>query len=101
MSRFATVRGLVLSTFVALTCLCIAACSKVNDDNYNKIQTGMTQQQVEDILGKGTDQPASASIGGISVTTTAAKNVRYGDDSKNITVTYAGDKVIRKDKKGF
>ena len=81
--------------------LWIAGCSKINQGNYDKVQNGETQQQVEADLGTGVDQPATANIGPISLTTTAVKIVRYGSADKNITVTYAGGKVIDKKKNGF
>ena len=74
-------------------------CSKVTSDNYDKIETGMTVTQVEQILGKGTEEAGGAvAIGNLSG---SAKTVTWGSGEKSITVTFANDKMVMKAKKGF
>lgn len=37
---------------ILLGCLLITACSKVTMENYDKLEVGMSQQQVKSVLGK-------------------------------------------------
>ena len=55
-------RALVLSALLLL-----AACSKVTQENFAKVQDGMTEQEVTAILGSPTES-SSSSILGISGT---------------------------------
>jgi hypothetical protein len=52
------VRRVVQVALLLLMCLLLPACkkSKVDKANYEKIQVGMTLDDVEDILGKGTKE---------------------------------------------
>lgn len=65
-------------------CVALAACSKVNQENYSKLKTGMTKTEVESLLGKPTE---CASALGVSSCT-------WGDDKAFISVQYAGDNVL-------
>lgn len=65
-------------------CVVLAACSKVNQENYSKIKTGMTKAEVEDLLGKPAE--CSGALGVSSCT--------WGDDKAFISIQYAGDKVL-------
>ncbi|MBO3278133.1 hypothetical protein [Pseudomonas schmalbachii] len=71
---------------IALVALCIvlAACSKVNQENFSKLKTGMLKSEVEDLLGKPAE--CSGALGFSSCT--------WGDDKVFISVQYAGDKVL-------
>ncbi len=91
-------RYLFLIVVVALTVV-FAGCSKVTPENYDKIQTGMTVDQVEQILGKGEVETG----GGLAIGEVAAsgKVMKWGTEEKSITVTFANDKVVMKAKKGF
>lgn len=73
--------------------LLLAGCgSKVTKDNFAKVKAGMTQQQVQDILGKGeVSEGTAASLPGIG--SISAKKEVWTDGSKTITVVYANDKV--------
>jgi hypothetical protein len=74
-------------------------CSKVTSENYEKIQTGMTLAQVEQILGKGNER----SGGGITIgdVGASAKVVKWGSDDKSITATFTNDKLVMKAQKGL
>ncbi|SDI38434.1 outer membrane protein assembly factor BamE domain-containing protein [Pseudomonas panipatensis] len=65
-------------------CIAMAACSKINQENYSKLQTGMAKAEVESLLGKPTE--CSGALGFASCT--------WGDDKVFISVQYAGDKVL-------
>lgn len=69
--------------------------SKITTDNYDKIQTGMSQEEVEKILGKPTDS-GGGGIGGMSAGTATWK-----DGDKSIAVTFMNGKVTLKVKSGI
>ena len=64
-------------------CMLLAACSKVNQENYAKLKAGMTKAEVENLLGKPTE--CSGALGLSSCT--------WGDQQIFISVQFAGDKV--------
>lgn len=87
---------------IVMVLLCLGlftGCAKVSKENYDKIQTGMTYDQVKSILGSGTE----ASGGGIAVGDLAAsgKVVTWGTEDKQIMVTFVNDKVTLKTMKGL
>lgn len=74
-----------LRRFLLLSfCVFVTACSKVNQDNYSKIQVGMNKAEVENLLGTPTD--CSGALGLSSCT--------WGDKEHYISIQYAGDKVV-------
>lgn len=62
----------------------LAACSKITQDNYDKLQTGMTYEQVQGVLG----QPSSCSD------VLGVKNCTWGDAKRHIDVSFLGDKAL-------
>lgn len=73
------------SRFAALSlCLLLAACSKVNQENYAKLKAGMTKAEVEALLGAPNE--CAGAIGLTSCT--------WGDEKTSISVQYAADKVM-------
>lgn len=91
-------RRILLAAIIVPAFLAIS-CNKVTPENYEKIETGMTSAQVEDILGKGTEQ----SGGGVAVgdLKASAKTVVWEKGDKTITVSFANDQVVMKTKSGF
>jgi hypothetical protein len=75
-----SLRSIALLSF----CVLLAACSKVNQENYSKLSAGMPKAQVEDLLGSPTE--CSGALGMSSCT--------WGDQKSFISVQYAGDKVL-------
>lgn len=71
--------GLILAVSLAL-----AACSKVNVDNYNKLRVGQTYNEVQTLLGK----PTRCSD------LMTAKNCTWGDDKRYINVSFVADSVV-------
>lgn len=65
-------------------CVLLAACSKVNQENYAKLKAGMPKAEVESLLGS----PTKCS-GAIGIT-----SCNWGDEKVFISVQYAGDKVM-------
>lgn len=68
----------------------LAACSKVNQENFAKIENGMTQEQVFDILGKPTESSGREVLG---VSSTSAKWIA-GDAV--VTIRFVNGKVMLK-----
>jgi hypothetical protein len=77
-----------IATFAALVLL--AACSRITQDNFGKVQDGMTEQEVAAILG-APSQTSSASVLGISGTTSTW---RAGEAT--ITIRFVNGKVAMK-----
>jgi hypothetical protein len=65
-------------------CVLLLGCSKVTVENYAKIKSGMEYGEVVKILGK----PDSSSDAVI------IKNCVWGNENRNITVNFIGDKVM-------
>jgi len=61
----------------------LAACSKLTQDNYNQVKAGMTYDEVSGILGAATH--CDEAIG--------TKSCRWGDDEKNIKITFLADRA--------
>jgi hypothetical protein len=64
--------------------LVLFGCSKLNRENYDKIKVGMDYQQVVSIIG---DPDKCDAIMG-------SKNCVWGNENKNITINFIGDKVF-------
>lgn len=74
----------------ALTLLLAACGSKLTQENYSKIASGMTQAEVVKILG----EPQSAEGGGV-FGITAGTSV-WKDEKHQITIVFLNDKVTSK-----
>lgn len=59
-------------------------CSKLNKSNYDRLKIGMAYDDVVKMLGKA--DTCNSAIGFM--------NCKWGDDKKNITIKFAGKKVI-------
>ncbi len=70
---------LILVLVVLLT-----GCGKLSQKNYEKLKVGMAYDEVVKILGKP-DNCSGALF---------AKNCTWGNEQKNITVSFVGDKVV-------
>lgn len=79
--------SIIRAMLVTIT-LALAACgSKVNPENYGKIENGMTRDQVYSAIGKPTEV-SSAGIGNLT-----ASNETWRGDDHTISITFANDKV--------
>lgn len=104
---------------VALLCAIVVGCGggaarRVSMNNYEKIKVGMTEAEVEAILGKGEEQASSSvdipgqsinapggeniSIAGIS---SSSKMVNWEDEFKVITIMFSDGKVMSKGQFGL
>ncbi len=79
-----TIRTVLLLTVVAA----LAACSKLTEDNLQKVHNGMTSADVKAILGEPTSSN-SGNLLGISGTTFV-----YHTDKSDVTINFVNDKVV-------
>jgi len=73
-----------LIVMALLLSVILFGCSKLNRENYDKIKVGMNYQQVVSIIG---DPDKCDAIMG-------SKNCVWGNENKNITINFIGDKVF-------
>jgi outer membrane protein assembly factor BamE (lipoprotein component of BamABCDE complex) len=69
---------------IAAVAVLLAGCSKLTPENYAKLKPGLTYAEVKSILG----EPARCDD------LVGFKSCRWGDDSRSITVRFAGDQVV-------
>jgi hypothetical protein len=84
--------AVVAVVLLGLSAMMLAGCgSKVTKENFDKVEVGMTEAEVEGILGKATEtSEASGSIGDL----TGKGSIKvWKDGDKKITVTFANGKV--------
>ena len=111
--RFFTIFGL------ALLLLTLTGCgSKISKSNYDKIKDGMTLAEVEETLGKGSEQASSntggpvevpgMSAGGVSVPgqtvnmpKMSGKAMVWQEGGKVISITFINDKAMGKAQTGL
>jgi outer membrane protein assembly factor BamE (lipoprotein component of BamABCDE complex) len=80
-----TIRTILLLTVVAA----LAACSKLTEDNLQKIHNGMSTDDVKAILGEPTTSQTGSALGLVSGTTYI-----YHTDKSDVKITFVNDKVI-------
>ena len=73
-----------IAIVVMLAVLTAFGCSKLSQENYDKLSMGMDYREVLEILG---DPDECKSV-------LNAKNCTWGDSSKNITIKIVADKVV-------
>jgi hypothetical protein len=69
--------------------LLVTACSRLTEDNLQKIHNGMTPAEVKAILGEPTSSATSSALGIITGTT-----YTYHSGSSDVKITFLNDKVI-------
>lgn len=69
---------------LVIAALVTAGCSKLTPENYAKLKAGLSYEEVKAILGNPTRCDDLMGF----------KSCRWGDDSRNITVRFAGDQVL-------
>lgn len=82
---------LVVLVVAGLAMTMVAGCggkSKVTKENYDKIKVGMTVDEVQDVLGKPT-QESTLGIGPLTM-----HNMSWTDGDKVITVSFKDGKVF-------
>ncbi|MGO2010879.1 MAG: DUF3862 domain-containing protein [Pseudoalteromonas sp.] len=78
------------NSLIITATLALAACSKVNLENYEKISIGMDKTAVETILGKADSCEEK----------TLHTNCIWGNEGKKIEITLVSDKVSLYSKTG-
>jgi outer membrane protein assembly factor BamE (lipoprotein component of BamABCDE complex) len=83
---------LLILTVIVVFSLCLAACgsSRLTQENFDKIHTGMTQAEVAAILGEPTES-SSVDVAVFSGTASTWKK-----DGTTITIQFANGKVVAK-----
>ncbi len=69
--------------------LLVTACSRLTQDNLQKVHNGMSPDEVKAILGSPTSSASSNALGIISGTT-----YTYHSGSSDVKITFLNDKVI-------
>jgi len=72
--------------------LAIAGCSKINQENFDRIQLGMSYAEVVGVLGK--QQTCEEVI-------LKTKSCVWGSSEKQISIKFVGDTVVWKSAKGL
>lgn len=103
-------RKYVRFVLILLICLLLPACkSRVNKANYDKVKEGMSLEEVEKILGKGSKETGDGSnvagqfgVALPSVPTSGGGDVYTWESSENtIRLTFRGGKLVHKHATGF
>jgi hypothetical protein len=77
-------------TLLALaTLMLVTACSRLTEDNLQKIHNGMTTADVKAILGEPPSSQTGSALGIISGTTYV-----YHTDTSDVKINFVDDKVI-------
>jgi hypothetical protein len=82
---------------VAVLCLCLFACgpNRITKENYEKINNGMTESEVLDLLGSPTQTLDASALGGQNFGFDA-KHLIWRNGDNVITVAFMGGKVVMK-----
>jgi SmpA / OmlA family len=80
-----------IGTAVLLASALLAGCgSKITQENFDKIQTGMSREDVKAILGNPTESS------GVSIGTISGDSWVWKKDGTVITIQFVGGKVLAK-----
>ena len=91
-SKFVTMRGLGRLVLVALVIAGLAGCrSKISKPNFDQIKLGMTQEEVQGILGP----PSGAT--GLEIPVFSGTTSKWAQGDTIITVQFVNDKVVAKE----
>jgi len=69
--------------------LLVTACSRLTEDNLQKVHNGMTTDEVKAILGEPTSSQTGSALGIVSGTTYV-----YHTSTSDVKITFVDDKVI-------
>ena len=83
-----SMKSILTPLFAIAVLVLVTGCSKLTDDNLQKIHNGMTTSDVKAILGEPTSSNTGSALG-ISGTT-----YTYHTDKSDVKITFVDDKVI-------
>jgi outer membrane protein assembly factor BamE (lipoprotein component of BamABCDE complex) len=75
--------------FAVAALLLVTACSRLTEDNLQKVHNGMTTDEVKAILGDPSSSQTGSALGIVSGTTYV-----YHTDTSDVKITFVDDKVI-------
>jgi outer membrane protein assembly factor BamE (lipoprotein component of BamABCDE complex) len=75
--------------FAAAALFLVTACSRLTEDNLQKVHNGMSSADVKAILGEPTSSQTGSALGLVSGTTYV-----YHTDTSDVKITFVDDKVI-------
>ncbi len=75
----------------ALAVLGVTACSPLTQDNYNKLEPGMSKAEVVKLIGAPEE----------CENTLGFESCRWGDDGTNIEARFAADNLVAKTAEGL
>ena len=92
-SKFVNLRGLSRLVLVALVIAGLAGChpTKISKENFDQIKLGMTQEEVQGILGP----PSEAT--GLEIPVFSGTTSKWAQGDTIITVQFVNDKVVAKE----
>jgi outer membrane protein assembly factor BamE (lipoprotein component of BamABCDE complex) len=79
----------IRALFILTAVIALVGCSKLTEDNLEKVHNGMTTDDVKSILGEPTSSQTGNALGIISGTTYI-----YHTDKSDVKITFVNDKVI-------
>jgi hypothetical protein len=86
----ATISRFTFLIVSALAALLLAACSRITQENFSRIESGMSEREVISILGSPTE---SSSVDVLGISGTAS---RWAGNDAEIAVRFVGGKVALK-----
>lgn len=81
-------KNITAALFAVAALLLVTACSRLTEDNLQKVHNGMTTAEVKAILG----DPTSSQTGGVLGIT--GTTYTYHTSSSDVKITFVDDKVI-------
>jgi len=82
-------KNFTIALFAVATLILVTGCSKLTEDNLQKIHNGMTTDEVKAILGEPTSSQTGSALGIVSGTTYV-----YHTDTSDVKITFVDNKVI-------
>ena len=88
-------KKLFVTFLMAISIILVSCGGKINKENYNKINNGMSKSEVVKILGEG-DSQAQSSYGGYS-----AESMTWSSGIKIISIVFSNGRVSGKSESGL
>ncbi len=81
-------KNIYLTFFAVAALLLVTACSKLTQDNLQKVHNGMTTAEVKAVLGDPTSSDSNSALG------LSGTIYTYHTDTSDVKITFVNDKVI-------